>query len=648
MPFQRGTSKASGIREVRSTTPTAATLISTNGTAIQHRGTTLAVATVSTSSAGTVAARATGTQPPAGIFSVASSGKPGTVQIRIPLSANMTVTSATPAIMKTTKVAVSKRPQIIYNGSSPAIVPTEQTSIQRLEDLNILNEQQERDLEEKCENRIKVGQFNSTAQEVKKYVENYRYRRLWFIGKGVYRVYLVCLAHTDPMAALKELWNMEKHIKHQFGPRQPPWRLDADDVGRILMIVIQDVPSIKKVVLTKKFHCPPDWPIMGAIATRPYKKLNDLMRGVFIVMISLIRSNTNHSCSGSVDLLMFALRIFCPLWSHNDGDNLADMLKYYKQTKEVNKDLDPANVISLNFDAAMKSSKIREKVDSNTARVFCIAFLLARHVKKWESRHPQEIINLMAHPRTKYHELEMSTPTPIWNFALFALCNQNEVAETMIVLDNYGLLNWFLTFLSSPENGKRYNIISNFLNISVVRTIVLKSKMEFSIKFLDVLYNTISDFYINGKLNMEAKRKYYDKYVDISAKFLDRAMNQLDQLSTHTDENFPGLKILKATPDWLFKLDYLEGLSYGLIDLMADRRAQLMKLCLLRKTGFSRYYPNAAPVRVSLELFGDTKHKNNFGARYRFQSRLLGAFVSSSVQSMQETVDPLISYLIVS
>ena len=130
----------------------------------------------------------------------------------------MTVTSATPATMKTinNKVAVSKSPQIIYNGTTPAIIQTEQNSIQRLEDLNILNEQQERDLEEKCENRIKVGQFNSTAQEVKKYVENYRYRRLWFIGKGVYRVYLVCLAHTDPMAALKELWNMEKHIKHQF------------------------------------------------------------------------------------------------------------------------------------------------------------------------------------------------------------------------------------------------------------------------------------------------------------------------------------------------------------------------------------------------------------------------------------------------
>lgn len=586
MPFQRGASKGSGIREVRANAPA-------NCTPTIPRGTTLAVATVATTNAGA----ASEPRPPAGLFSMA--------------------------------------------GATLQAVTVQTNSFQSMQNI-IMSEQQERDLEEKCEANIKKGQFNSTMSDIRPIVMGYRSRKLWFIGKGVYRIYLVCLAHTDPIETLKELWNMEKHIRQQFGTRQPPWRLDASDMARILCIAIQDVPSIKKVVITRRFSTPPEWPFMGPIQHRPFKKLGELMRGVFLVVIALVKTTANESVHGNADLLVFALRIFCPMWSHTDGNNLSDMLRYYNQTREINKELEPEKVCGVSFEAMMRNVRMREKADSCTTRVFCIAFLLAKHVLKWEGRHPEDIINLLAHPRTKYTEVSQAVPLSIWNFALFALCNQNEVAGKMIQLGKYQLLEWYQNFLSSPESGQRYNIISNYLNIQVVKTLVGRGKLEFSVKLFDCLFNTISDFFLNGKLNMEAKRKYYDKYIDIGSKFLDRIRNEL----TSSMETVDGMQVIKTTPEWFDKVDYLEALSYGIIDLMAEKRAQLLLVCLYKKTSIVRSYPTNAPVHVSLQLFGDRKHTNDFPARYKFQSRLLGAFVSSSVQSLQALVEPYHQHII--
>ena len=71
------------------------------------------------------------------------------------------------------------------------------------------------------------------------------------------------------------------------------------------------------------------------------------------------------------------------------------MLKYYTQTKEINKELEPDKINSLTFDAIMRHGRMRERVGNGTTRVFCIAFLLAKHVSKWEARHPDDIINLL-------------------------------------------------------------------------------------------------------------------------------------------------------------------------------------------------------------------------------------------------------------
>ena len=158
-----------------------------------------------------------------------------------------------------------------------------------------------------------------------------------------------------------------------------------------------------------------------------------------------------------------------------DGNDLRDMLKYYNQTKEINRELEPDKINNLTFDAIMRHARMRERVGNGTTRVFCIAFLLAKHVTKWESRHPDDIINLLAHPRAKYSDVtaNSSVASNIWNFALFALCNQQPVATRMIELKKYSLLEWYLKFLSNAENGVRFNTVSNYLNIEVVKGTVV-------------------------------------------------------------------------------------------------------------------------------------------------------------------------------
>ena len=125
---------------------------------------------------------------------------------------------------------------------------------------------------------------------------------------------------------------------------------------------------------------------------------------------------------------------------------------------------------------------MRDKVGNGTTRVFCIVFLLAKHWAKWEPSHPTTIMNLMAHPRTKQSDLNdrQVPPSNIWNFVLFALCNQHPAATKMIDLGKYPLLEWYLKFLSNTDNGMRYNTVSNYLNIEVVKILCQKGTGKFS------------------------------------------------------------------------------------------------------------------------------------------------------------------------
>ena len=124
-----------------------------------------------------------------------------------------------------------------------------------------------------------------------------------------------------------------------------------------------DVPTRKKVVITQRFKTPPDWPIVGHLAE--FTKRAELMQAVFIVLIGLIKNSDNPNLLGNIDLLVFALRIYCPMWDHKDGNNLGDMLTYYKQTREINKDLDADKIWkssqNISFETICRQPKMKDK-----------------------------------------------------------------------------------------------------------------------------------------------------------------------------------------------------------------------------------------------------------------------------------------------
>ena len=97
----------------------------------------------------------------------------------------------------------------------------------------------EDELIQKCEDNIKRGQFNSTIKEIRHIVLSYRARSAKFHRPALLITYLVCLAHTDPMGTLRELWNMHKgRAGHGF-------TLTGEDLARILCITIQGTSSYK-------------------------------------------------------------------------------------------------------------------------------------------------------------------------------------------------------------------------------------------------------------------------------------------------------------------------------------------------------------------------------------------------------------------
>ena len=69
-----------------------------------------------------------------------------------------------------------------------------------------------------------------------------------------------------------------------------------------------------------------------------------------------------------VDLLVLALRIFCPLWNHNDGNDLREMIKYYQHTKEILRELEPEKTAAVTFESITKNPRMKERVGNGTTR----------------------------------------------------------------------------------------------------------------------------------------------------------------------------------------------------------------------------------------------------------------------------------------
>ena len=315
----------------------------------------------------------------------------------------------------------------------------------------------------------------------------------------------------NPQETLRELWNVYRFNNSA----KINYSIDAENLSKIIGTVIQNVPKRKQVVIVRPFMVPPDWPVSGINA--PFIKDETLLRDVFLVLMAFLKQQATPKLYGCVELLVFALRIFCPIWNHTDGNDLREMIKYYSYTKEILKELEPDKLFGVTFDQITKNLRIRDKVGNGTTRVFCIVFLLAKHTMRWGAQHPQMMMHLMAHPQVKQSDLHdrQNHPSTVWNFVLFALCNQKQAANKMIELDKYYLLEWYLKFISNSDDVMRYNTVSNYLNIEVVQIICTKGKGKsspfyislfysvlFANKMFESLFGTISGFLINGKVRL--------------------------------------------------------------------------------------------------------------------------------------------------
>ena len=73
----------------------------------------------------------------------------------------------------------------------------------------------------------------------------------------------------------------------------------------------------------------------------------------------------------------------------------------------------------------------------------------------------------------------------------------------------------------------RFNTVSNYLNIEVVKVLCKLGNLQFSLRMFESLFSTISEYQIVGNLNHDSKRKYYDKYIEIGCTLAERVRVQL-------------------------------------------------------------------------------------------------------------------------
>lgn len=142
------------------------------------------------------------------------------------------------------------------------------------------------------------------------------------------------------------------------------------------------------------------------------------------------------------------------------------------------------------------------------------------------------------------------------------------------------------------------------------------------------LFGTISDFLINGKLNQDSKKKYYDKYIEIGCSLADRIKEQLiNENFVRTGES--GGKVLHMVPDWFGKIDFISSLTFGAAEIQRNKLETLHLFSLFKKTTIQRKYVNQhSPVDISLQLFGDSKQYPNANIQIKLQSRILTSFLN--------------------
>ena len=105
------------------------------------------------------------------------------------------------------------------------------------------------------------------------------------------------------------------------------------------------------------------------------------------------------------------------------------------------------------------------------------------------------------------------------------------------------------------------------------------------------LFGTISDFLINGKLNQDSKKKYYDKYIEIGCALADRIKEQLiNENFVRTGES--GGKVLHLVPDWFGKIDFISSLTFGAAEIQRNKLETLHLFSLFKKTTIQRKYAN--------------------------------------------------------
>lgn len=128
------------------------------------------------------------------------------------------------------------------------------------------------------------------------------------------------------------------------------------------------------------------------------------------------------------------------------------------------------------------------------------------------------------------------------------------------------------------------------------------------------LFGTISDFLINGKLNQDSKKKYYDKYIEIGCSLADRIKEQLiNENFVRTGES--GGKVLHMVPDWFGKIDFISSLTFGAAEIQRNKLETLHLFSLFKKTTIQRKYVNQhSPGKKWTKMYkiADCAHKSLF------------------------------------
>jgi len=185
---------------------------------------------------------------------------------------------------------------------------------------------------------------------------------------------------------------------HQVARNRPMFRIELmDSLNRFLPYSI--TLELSSVAGSQQ-------PWREAVNNFPSHIKTDVLPVIFLTIASYSQIKAKENERESIQLLLFLIELFAPVWEHEDGNDLNKMISYADQATELVNTCwhHDQKLKSCNYESLWKIA-VMKQFTNGTTRIFSATILLKKMVCDMSSHDVETFSRLLRYPRTNSHTL---------------------------------------------------------------------------------------------------------------------------------------------------------------------------------------------------------------------------------------------------